>query len=403
MRSRPSRDAAPTGAPHGEPRILDGDDAERAGSSERQERHLSSDGVAHLRALAARPRFAGSAEEASARAYCARVLRDAGWDVSVAPFEYSTLPGRFGTPIGGAIATATVAVTSVLAGVLHAPRAASIVFVAGLLALGVFTRRMLGDGVLDLPWMRARGENLVARRGAASPRVWLVAHLDTKSQPIPSKTRMLGVLLLVAALGLTMLALALTLVADWPRTTPWLLCIVLGVVGGGIVVASVVGNESPGAVDNGSGVAAVLSAAARLDESVAVGVLLPSAEELGLAGARAWVRACGAERAFVLNCDGVDDQGELTIMYTRGLPVPIVDAVRDSAAGDVRVRRMPPGLLLDSVAFADAGWSAVTVSHGSMRTLGRVHTPADSLDRLEGRAIESVAALLAGTAEALAR
>jgi hypothetical protein len=245
---------------------------------------------------------------------------------------------------------------------------------------------MLGDGVLDLPWLRARAENLVARRGSTPPRVWLVAHLDTKSQPVPSKTRVLGIALLAFAIVLTVVTLALTLAAGSSRTTLWLVCVGLGVVGGGVVVASVVGNDSPGAVDNASGVAAVLSAAARLDTSAAVGVLIPSAEELGLAGARAWVRAHGAERAFVLNCDGVDDQGELTIMYTRSLPAPVVDAVRAAADGKGEVRRMPPGLLLDSVAFADAGWGAVTVSHGSMKTLARVHTAADSLDQLEGRA-----------------
>jgi Zn-dependent M28 family amino/carboxypeptidase len=214
---------------------------------------------------------------------------------------------------------------------------------------------------------------------------------------------MLGIVLLVLAIVLTIAALALTLAMGWSRTTLWLLCAGLGVLGGGVVVASVVGDDSPGAVDNASGVAAVLAAAARLDESAVVGVLLPSAEELGLAGARAWVRAHVGERAFVVNCDGVDDQGELTIMYTRRLPIPIVAAVRDAAPGAVQVRRMPPGLLLDSVAFADAGWSAATVSHGSMQTLARVHTPSDSLEQLRGRSIGPVAVVLARAAEALAR
>jgi hypothetical protein len=64
---------------------------------------------------------------------------------------------------------------------------------------------------------------------------------------------------------------------------------------------------------------------------------------------------------------------------------------------------MPPGLLLDSVAFADVGWDAATVSHGSMQTLARVHTRGDSLDALRGRQIEPVARVLARAAEALAR
>jgi hypothetical protein len=64
---------------------------------------------------------------------------------------------------------------------------------------------------------------------------------------------------------------------------------------------------------------------------------------------------------------------------------------------------MPPGLLLDSVAFADAGWSSVTMSHGSTRTLARVHTRHDSLDALRGAQIAPMAAVLARAAEALAR
>ena len=360
------------------------------------------EGVAHLRVLARTPRAAGSAEERAAREHCAGVLRGLGFDVAIEPFEYSALPGRYGTALGGAIGAASVLASAWLATIQRAPRAAGIVLVVGLAVLGLFARRMLGDGVLDLPWLRARAENLVARR-AATPRVWLVAHLDTKSQPVPSRTRMLGIVLLALAIALAAVTVALTLAAGSSRTTLWLICAGFGIAGGAIVVASVVRNDSPGAVDNASGVAAVLTAAARLDPSAAVGVLLPSAEELGLAGARAWVRAHGAERAFVLNCDGVDDQGELTIMYTRRVPGPIVDAVRGAAAGELRVRRMPPGLLLDSVAFADAGWSAVTVSHGSMRTLARVHTSADSLERLDGRSIERVAVVLARAAEALAR
>ena len=382
---------------------MNGDDAEEAGLSQRVEATPVDEGVAHLRDLARAPRAAGSAEERAARVYCARVLHGLGYDVTVEPFEFSAFPGRYGTPVGGAIGGASVLAAAWLSTMQRSPRGAALTLGIGLAMLVVFAWRMLGSGVLDLPWLRTRSENLVARRGASPPRVWLVAHLDTKSQPIPSKTRVLGVALLAAAIVLCIVTLALTLARGSPRTILWLVGVGLALIGGGIVAASVVGDDSPGAVDNASGVAAVLLAAARVDASAAVGVLLPSAEELGLAGARAWIRARGAERAFVLNCDGVDDQGELTIMYTRSLPEPVVDAVRRAAGGDVRVRRMPPGLLLDSVAFADAGWSAVTVSHGSLSTLGRVHTSSDSLANLEGRSIEPTAVVLARAAEALAR
>ena len=360
------------------------------------------DGVEHLHVLARAPRAAGSTEEREAREYCAGVLRTLGFECSIESFSYSALPGRYGTPVSGAIGMASVLVAFWLATVEGAPRAAAIAFAAGILLLVLFAWLMLGDGVLDLPWLRVAGENLVARRGDAPPRVWLVAHVDSKSQPLPTRLRMAGIAMLGASIVLTIVALALTLGTDSPRIILWMVCAALAAVGGRAVVASVVRNDSPGAVDNASGVAAVLAAAALLDRSAAVGVLIPSAEELGLAGARAWVRAHGGERAYVLNCDGVDDQGELILMYTRTRPAPIVAAV-EHAAGAVRTRRMPPGLLLDSVAFADAGWTAATLSHGSMQTLARVHTRADALDTLTGSQVDPMGWVLARAAEALAR
>ena len=243
----------------------------------------------------------------------------------------------------------------------------------------------------------------MARRGRAAPRVWLVAHVDSKSQPIPSRVRVAGVVLSAAAAALTLIALTLTLGAGSSRTLLWGAAVAMAAISGAAVMASIVRNDSAGAVDNASGVAAVLTAAAMIDETAAVGILIPSAEELGLAGARAWVRANRDARALVLNCDGVDDQGELTLMYTRRKPDAIVNAVREAAGGDLRVRRMPPGLLLDSVAFADAGWDAATVSHGSMQTLARVHTRGDSLEALRGGRIGPVGTVLARAAEALAR
>jgi hypothetical protein len=374
----------------------------RERSGESVEEAWGHDGVGHLRALGRTPRAAGSEEEHEAREYCAAVLRNLGFEVSSEPFSYSSFPGRYATSVAAAIAAISVLVAFWLAVVEGAIIAASIAFGAGLVLLALFVWSMLGDGVLDLPWLRRDGHNLVARRGEMPPRVWLVAHADSKSQPVPMAIRIAGVATLAAGVALTGVALALTLATGSSRITLWIGCAVLAAVGGRTVAASVVRNDSPGAVDNASGVASVLSAAALVDPTAAVGVLIPSAEELGLAGARAWVRAHADERAIVVNCDGVDDQGELTLMYTRTRPESIVEAVQD-AAGEVRVLRMPPGMLLDSVAFASAGWSAATLSHGSMRTLKRVHTKRDTLAVLAGTQVDPMGWVLARAAETLAR
>ena len=63
----------------------------------------SGTGTEHLAALARGPRAAGSDGERAARDYAAGVLRSAGWDVTLEPFDYSALPGRLGTPVGSAL------------------------------------------------------------------------------------------------------------------------------------------------------------------------------------------------------------------------------------------------------------------------------------------------------------
>lgn len=357
----------------------------------------------HLSELGRAPRPAGGAAEAAARAYAATVLRTAGFTVTGERFAYSAFPGRWGTPVGGVLAALTVLGSAAVA---HSslPRGAALaVVVLGLLLVAAHARAMLGDAVLDLPWLRAESVNLVATRGVAVPDVWLVAHLDSKSQPISSAWRVAGVVTLAAALGMAAVAAGLR-AGGVDLLAAWWAAVVPGTLGGAVVAGSTVGDGSPGALDNASGVAAVLAAAERLPPQRAVGVLLPSAEELGLAGARAWARRWGSRHpsGVALNCDGVDDRGPLTLLYSGALPASLVELLRRHAPERVRARRMPLGLLTDSVALADHGWRTVTVSRGDLASLRRVHSARDSLAQLTGVGLEPVITLLVGAVEALA-
>jgi putative aminopeptidase FrvX len=137
--------------------------------------------------------------------------------------------------------------------------------------------------------------------------------------------------------------------------------------------------------------------------TAALGVVLTSAEELGLAGARAWARTLAPSVA--LNCDGVDDAGELVAMYSGDAPTAVLDALRTAAAGAgerLHVRRLVPGILTDGVALADAGWAVATLSRGTRATLRRIHTPRDDLAHLEGHGVAPAARVLAAAATALA-
>jgi hypothetical protein len=65
---------------------------------------------------------------------------------------------------------------------------------------------------------------------------------------------------------------------------------------------------------------------------------------------------------------------------------------------EMRLLPLIPGVLVDSLAFSDAGWEVVTLSRGSVATLRRIHTPSDNLDRVRGAGIASTARVLATAA-----
>jgi hypothetical protein len=348
----------------------------------------------HLAAIAREPRPAGGAAERAAREHCAAALREIGFEVREAPFEYSALPGRWATPLAGALSIAA------LMGAGHVGyRGAPLLSLAILAAVGVPVAAgaawLARRGVLALPWMRERSRNLVATRGAEAPRAWLVAHLDSKSQPVPIGVRALGIALTVVA-WLAAAAVAALQLAGRDVSGAWPFVSAIGALAGLPVAASVVRARSPGALDDASGVATVLLAAAALAPAHPVGVLLTSAEELGLAGARAW--AVGAPPAVAVNVDGVDDAGATRVMWTGRRPARLAEALLRAAAAagePARAARLLPGILADGVALADAGWEAVTVSRGTARTVARIHTPRDAVEAIRGEGIAATAALIA--------
>jgi hypothetical protein len=243
--------------------------------------------------------------------------------------------------------------------------------------------------------MRRTGMNIEATRGPSPAKLWLVAHLDSKSQPVPMLVRVAGVVVLAVGLG----GVALSLLV---RPSAAVAALVVAWVGGLPLMLSVVGTRSAGALDNASGVAAVLDAAAALSPALPIGVLISDAEELSLAGARAWARSRTA--GVALNCDSVDDGGPLTAMFTRRRPSRLLLALAEASAASketLRIRRLLPGILTDSVALADAGWETLTLSRGTLRTLLRIHTSRDNLQSMRGVGIAGAARVLARTASRL--
>ena len=340
--------------------------------------------------LGAVSRPTGSAACDDARRYCAEVLRNLGFVVREHSFEYSQFIGRWGASLAGL--AAAVVTTAVYLGASGNPlkllgALAAVVFVAAVLP----RRGVLGGRVL-----RAAGANLAATRGQDAPSVWLVAHIDSKWQPVSMLVRVagvvaivIGVLAVLAGAVVASLRSPMALILVWAGALP--------------LILSIVGAGNHGTLDNASGVAAVLDAAALLPPACPIGILITDAEELALAGAAAWAR--DTRPAIALNCDSVDDQGDLVIMYTGKAPEAVVTALRGAAArrpDAIRVMRLIPGILTDSVALGRAGWSTVTLSRGTTRTLRRIHTSRDTLAHMDGRGIDGAAHVLAQAATELA-
>jgi hypothetical protein len=175
---------------------------------------------------------------------------------------------------------------------------------------------------------------------------------------------------------------------------------VLGLLTGTILILCWADNESPGALDNASGVAALIGIAARERDHGDVAFLITDAEELGLAGARAVARQLPPVFG-VINMDGLDDEGPFYVMERfgwprRGIAPHLAMALLSAAAQEeiVAIRRdVPLGILLDHMPVVDAGIPAVTLLRGSVRSLGRVHRVIDDLDHLKGDGVTAAVTL----------
>jgi peptidase M28-like protein len=209
-------------------------------------------------------------------------------------------------------------------------------------------------------------------------KVWLVAHYDSKGQPISMAVRLVGFLLLV--LGFVMLAL---------NAIAAIVVLVLGLV---IVLQNRVTDSSPGALDNASAVIAVLMAVDQLPREAPVGIIFPDAEEYGLVGARALAsdRAALFRDAAIVNLDGIDDAGRSTVfIHRRG---PVSEAV--ARALEARRWRWLP-VVVDGIALGRVARECVTILKGNVRTMLIVHTPQDVAARVRLDGAANVAAGLA--------
>jgi len=229
------------------------------------------------------------------------------------------------------------------------------------------------------------GINLIAQRPsgrqAVRPSVWLVAHYDSKGQPISMALRLVGFFALLV--GLVVIVFS---------TIPALAVLLVGL---SIVIRNRVNDNSPGAVDNATALVAVFMTIDQLGPMEAVGVIFPDAEEFGLVGARALAadRADLFGDAAVINLDGLDDVGAPVALLHRPGKIGIAVATALKAR---RWRWLP--VVVDGIVLARACRECVTILKGNWRTLRIVHRPADTATRVR---LDGAAIVAAGLARVL--
>jgi hypothetical protein len=274
---------------------------------------------------------------------------------------------------------------------------------AGLLLAGGLALLVLLAVGVGLGWMPLGGPpredaNLIATRGPGPVRRWIVAHLDTKAQAQSMAGRLIAVwivLLAVVMLATTRDRAVLGAAPapagcggsgaggrrgrpGWrrpaPRGLPW----------------RARQREWRGRRAGRGGVPG-----RRRDWN-------PDHRRRGVwPGGRAGVRGRtgrSAARAVIVNLDTIDQEGELALVSHDGRGTAFARTIAPALAGaglPARIRRLPLGILTDSVPFARRGLAAVTIGRLTWRTLRLIHTPRDTADGLSLETAERVGRALA--------
>jgi hypothetical protein len=359
-----------------------------------------------LREIGTTPRLTGSEGAQEVGAKIRARLEAIGYEVEDRDFTFSPLLGRFGITAAGALYIVAVFTASMFLYTNHPFGALSLLLILlVIIGLAILFARPAID---SLPLGRMQGTNMFAKRAGSTPRYIIMAHRDSKSQPLPLAFRgpaiVLGVIMWIALVIASMMHAARPL-----SGTLILLLGAIGVITGVILIFCWVDNNSPGALDNASGVVAALGIAARERDAGDVALLITDAEELGLAGARA--AAASLPAVFgVINLDGLDDDGAFYVLERFGtlkktglaphLAVALLQEA-DARGEDISRRDLPFGIVVDHIPIVKAGVPALTVMRGSMKSLRRVHRPDDDLDHLRGDGVRKTIDLVCGAIERL--
>jgi len=342
------------------------------------------------------PRRTGRPGERAAIDYLSRAYRSIDLPLSVEPFEFSAFPNEIG------LRAVPVALWILLLAAMWLrvdyPAIALVLFLI-LFSLSIPGWRWIRaiERLYDFPFLKRRSANLVAvlKPEHVVGRLVLMAHYDTKSQSFPIYLRMIiQTSFTVGLFGIALLYLtfSLTGLRDWILYL-WLPVLLLSIPCF-LIVFNFSGDESPGAVDNATGLALLIELARNLKAAGTKGIevvfLMTGAEEEGLAGAIRFIQGRGREyghhNTYFVNLDGIGSPGGLILSSRYGLPPVrtggrlegVLTKVAREAEIPVHNRYFPVSPGLDHIPVASHGFRAVSLTGSDFgRATFSIHTPGD--------------------------
>lgn len=378
----------------------------------------------HARTIAY-PRRVGSDGEQAVLVEITNFLTGLGYHVEQQPFQFIGSLHRWirlelacGSLL--ILAILTLRTTSPRTSILPAILLLSLILLVNPLQRWVQSSSFLGDlsttpaRVRILSWLglKCKSTNIVAStpdllQQDAHPYLYLVAHYDSKSQTLPLPIRIaLFVLYILGGFSVSILTILSLLFPQLDTFIPYFAwaSLIFGIP----LFFMRVGNDSPGAIDNASGVGLLLQLAEHMAEKndllqkLHVTFLFTAAEEEGLMGAQAYVVENEAKMqqlaqsggVYILNFDGIGAQGNLLLAEPfRGLQ----KAPEVSLGGWIReicselgysLGRFPPiGALMDHAPFAHHGFDAISLATAG-KAAWSVHTAHDTIEKLHPRGFE---------------
>lgn len=258
-----------------------------------------------------------------------------------------------------------------------------------------------------------RSRNLIGRRRPGQPtatraRVVFMAHHDSKSQTLPTGVRVAVVsIVAIGGLSLALIRLLDALTIAVPASAANVVGLVL-FTALGLLALNRTGNGSPGAIDNASGLAALLELARgwrpRADPPIEVLFVATGAEEIGLDGARAFLDRHDAwlrhQPTLILNLDSLG-AGDRILLAGDPHSLELAEAVAlDQQIETSRLRVIGAGM--DHEPFARAGIPALSLLGDVVGESLRLHTRRDTIEHVDLGNLERGRRLAAAIAHAWA-